>query len=69
MVSYTVGWVYNLVDPAATTSAGSLIAIAITFAVIAFLAVALRLYVRLGKQRNGLHLDDWVILVSLVCIW
>lgn len=67
MPSYTVGWVYNLRDPNASTNAASLIAIAITFAVISTLSFALRAYVRLGKQRNGLQYDDYATLSSLVC--
>lgn len=67
MPSYTVGWVYNLSDSNVSTNAESLIAIAVTFAVISTLSFALRAYVRLGKQRNGLQYDDYATLSSLVC--
>lgn len=66
MPDYTVGWVYNLQDENATSDAESLIAVAIAFAVIATLAVALRLYVRLTRASKSLALDDWIALVAAV---
>lgn len=66
MPDYTVGWVYNLQDENATTDAGSLITVAITFAVIATLAVALRFYVRLSRVSKSLALDDWIALIAVV---
>ena len=63
--SLTVGWVYNLHDPAATTTAPRLITIAIIFSVLATLAIALRFTVRL-RSVAGLGLDDAAVLSSCV---
>ena len=68
MTAFTVGWVYNLRDGNATTSAGSLVGIAIAFALIATLAVALRFYVRLTRATKTLALDDWIALGAAVCM-
>ena len=68
MPDYTVGWVYNLQDENAVSDAESLITVAITFAVIATLAVALRFYVRLTRASKTLALDDWIALVAVVRI-
>jgi len=60
-----MGWVYNLKDPNAPTSAPRLIAICVVFSTAAFLAVALRFYVRYTTQR-ALWVDDYAALSSAV---
>ena len=44
-----------------------LIALGWVFLSIAIIAVLLRLYFR-HFHRSGIHLDDWVMLASLVCV-
>ena len=68
MPDYTVGWVYNLQDENAISDAESLIAVAVTFSVIATVAVALRFYVRLSRASKTLALDDWIALVAVVSL-
>ncbi|KAL2216001.1 hypothetical protein M432DRAFT_647162 [Thermoascus aurantiacus ATCC 26904] len=60
-----MGWVYNLKDPNAPTSAPRLIAICVVFSTAAFLAVALRFYVRYTTQR-ALWVDDYAALSSAI---
>lgn len=61
-----MSWVYNLENEDAPTTAPRLIAICLTFATVAFLAVLLRFYVRLRTQK-GLWVDDYATLSSSVC--
>ncbi|KAL2008122.1 hypothetical protein VTN00DRAFT_8104 [Thermoascus crustaceus] len=60
-----MGWVYNLKDPNAPTHAPRLIAICLVFSTAAFIAVALRFYVRYYK-KGVLWWDDWAALSSAV---
>jgi hypothetical protein len=60
-----MSWVYNLENEDAPTTAPRLIAICLTFATVAFLAVLLRFYVRL-RTRKGLWVDDYATLSSSV---
>lgn len=54
----TVGWVYNLDNPNATTSAPRLVAVALVFSTLATLAVALRFWIR-TKSVAGIGADDF----------
>ncbi len=62
---YTTGWVYDLRDPNARTSASRLIATAATLSAIACLAIMLRFYVRL-RLVSRLGADDFAALSSMV---
>ena len=60
-----MGWVYNLKDPNAPTSAPRLIAIAIAFSILATLAICLRFGVR-ARTGKTIGLDDWAAAFSWV---
>lgn len=60
-----MGWVYNLKDQNAPTTAPRLIAICMTFSAFALLAVALRFHMRLQTEK-GLWVDDYTSLFSAV---
>lgn len=60
-----MGWVYNLANPNVPSTAPRLIAIGLTFTIVAFLAVILRLYVRLLITKSP-GLDDASICFGMV---
>lgn len=41
-----MGWTYNTVNPDAPTNAPTIVAVGVTFTVLAFIVVSLRMYVR-----------------------
>ena len=62
-----MGWVYNLANPNAPTTAPRFAAVTLTLTVIAFIAVLLRIYVRIGLNR-GFGQDDVAVIFGVVRI-
>ncbi|GIK06360.1 hypothetical protein Aspvir_002008 [Aspergillus viridinutans] len=60
-----MGWVYNLKTPDPHSQVPRVIAICLVFPIVAFLAVLLRLYVRVVTKRAG-WVDDYASLFSSV---
>lgn len=62
-----MGWVYNLANPDASTTAPKFAAVTLTLTVLAFIAVLLRVYVRIGLSQ-GFGQDDVAIIFGVVRI-
>ncbi|GFF76847.1 hypothetical protein IFM53868_01942 [Aspergillus udagawae] len=60
-----MGWVYNLKTPDPHSQVPRVIAICLVFPIVAFLAVLLRLYVRVHTKRAG-GVDDYASLFSSI---
>ncbi|PKX95945.1 putative integral membrane protein (Pth11) [Aspergillus novofumigatus IBT 16806] len=60
-----MGWVYNLKTPDPHSQVPRVIAICLVFPIVAFLAVLLRLYVRIHTKRAG-WVDDYAALSSSI---
>ncbi|KAF7158072.1 hypothetical protein CNMCM5623_002584 [Aspergillus felis] len=60
-----MGWVYNLETPDPNSQVPRVIAISLVFPIVAFLAVLLRLYVRIYTKRAG-WVDDYASLFSSI---
>jgi hypothetical protein len=60
-----MGWVYNLKTPDPLSQVPRVIAICLVFPIVAFLAVLLRLYVRVYTKRAG-GVDDYAALFSSI---
>ncbi|GIJ90036.1 hypothetical protein Asppvi_008985 [Aspergillus pseudoviridinutans] len=60
-----MGWVYNLKTPDPHSHVPRVIAICLVFPIVAFLAVLLRLYVRIHTKRAG-WVDDYASLFSSI---
>ncbi|EAW15669.1 putative integral membrane protein (Pth11) [Aspergillus fischeri NRRL 181] len=60
-----MGWVYNLKTPDPHSQVPRVIAICLVFPIVAFLAVLLRLYVRIHTKRAG-WVDDYAALFSSI---
>ncbi|KAF4245624.1 hypothetical protein CNMCM6805_003568 [Aspergillus fumigatiaffinis] len=60
-----MGWVYNLKTPDPHSQVPRVIAICLVFTIVAFLAVLLRLYVRVYTKRAG-GVDDYAALFSSI---
>jgi hypothetical protein len=60
-----MGWVYNLKTPDPHSQVPRVVAICLVFPIVAFLAVLLRLYVRVYTKRAG-GVDDYAALFSSI---
>lgn len=60
-----MGWVYNLKTPDPHSQVPRVIAICLVFPIVAFLAVLLRLYVRIHTKRAA-GVDDYAALFSSI---
>ncbi|KUJ12622.1 uncharacterized protein LY89DRAFT_623821 [Mollisia scopiformis] len=58
-----MGWTYNVVDPNVATNAPTVAGVGITFTILSFSIVCLRLYVRKYIVK-AINIDDWLIVVT-----